>query len=65
MLVLVTTMQLQSCDDGTCCFENCVNVNLNDSFGDGWNGAIYSLIDVSSGTVITERYTCLVCHSVS
>jgi hypothetical protein len=43
-------------DDGSCCSDNCVSVNLNDSFGDGWNGAVYILTDVNgtelgSGTI--------------
>jgi hypothetical protein len=43
-----------SCDDGSCCLENCVNVNLFDSFGDGWNNAIYSVIDAGTGTVVAS-----------
>ena len=38
-------------DNGSCCYDNCVSVNMNDSFGDGWNGAVYILTDVS-GTEI-------------
>ena len=38
-------------DDGTCCFDNCVTVNLADSFGDGWNGADYTL-STTDGTVL-------------
>lgn len=41
-----------TCDDGSCCFDNAINVNLFDSFGDGWNGATYTVTDVSTGTVL-------------
>ena len=40
-------------DDGSCCSDNCVTVNLNDSFGDGWNGAAYTLLDVNGGQLGT------------
>jgi hypothetical protein len=43
-----------SCDDGTCCFENCVTLNLLDSFGDGWDTAIYSVVDASTGVVVSS-----------
>ena len=40
-------------DDGTyCCFQNCVVVNMIDSWGDGWNGAEYTLTSVADGTVV-------------
>ncbi len=41
------------CDNGTCCFENCITLFLFDAFGDGWNGAGYSINDVATGTLIT------------
>ena len=34
-----------SCDDGTCCYENCGTLILFDSFGDGWNNAVLTLSD--------------------
>ena len=40
-------------DDGSCCSDNCVTVNLNDSFGDGWNGAAYTLLDVNGSQLGT------------
>lgn len=46
-----------SIDSGDCCFANCLSLDLNDSYGDGWNGAFYDIIDaatslsVASGTM--------------
>jgi hypothetical protein len=31
------------CDNGTCCFSNCGELTLEDTFGDGWNGADLTL----------------------
>ena len=42
---LATTTLRAIIDDGSCCFDNCVSINMSDSFGDGWNGAIYTLTD--------------------
>ena len=42
-------------DDGSClpaCTENEVSIEMVDSFGDGWNGATYSIIDVASASVV-------------
>ncbi|MFT4678102.1 MAG: hypothetical protein ACI84C_000151 [Flavobacteriales bacterium] len=45
------------CDDGSCCFGNVITFELIDGFGDGWNGAIYDVVDaatslsVASGTL--------------
>ena len=42
-------------DDGSCwylCLENSVDLNMYDSFGDGWNGATYTITDLSTGTVV-------------
>jgi len=31
------------CDNGTCCYSNCGELTLEDSYGDGWNGADLTL----------------------
>ena len=31
------------CDNGTCCFNNCGELTLEDTYGDGWNGADLTL----------------------
>lgn len=36
-------------EDGSCCYENCVDFEMFDSFGDGWNGATYSIVNVNLG----------------
>lgn len=39
-------------DDGSCilfCFDNCFRIEMTDSFGDGWNGATWSLSTVDTG----------------
>ena len=44
-------------DDGSClpaCLENEVSIDLVDSFGDGWNGATYSIIDLASASVVAS-----------
>lgn len=41
------------CDDGSCCSENCIKLIMLDSYGDGWNGATYSLSN-SSGEVVAS-----------
>jgi hypothetical protein len=35
-----------------CCYENCVTLIMNDSFGDGWNGATASIIDGITGNIV-------------
>lgn len=45
-------------DPTVCCYDNCVTFDMFDSFGDGWNGATYSISDaggivVASGTLVT------------
>ncbi len=39
-------------DPTQCCFENCIGMLLNDSFGDGWNGATATIIDAGSGLIV-------------
>ena len=41
-------------DDGSCCNDNCVTVDLFDSFGDGWDGATYTINDNTGAVVITS-----------
>jgi len=39
-------------DDGSCvlfCLENCFRIEMTDSYGDGWNGASWSLSTVDTG----------------
>ena len=55
-------------ESGSCiyCFENCVNLTLFDSYGDGWNGASWEFMDemgvswasgtLSSGSESTESF---------
>jgi len=35
-----------------CIGDGCYTLSMGDSYGDGWNGAIYTLTDVASGAVI-------------
>jgi len=42
-----------NCDNGTCCYANCATINMTDSFGDGWNGATYTVTDTFGFTVST------------
>ena len=32
-------------DDGSCCYDNCLIMTMYDSYGDGWNGAEYTITD--------------------
>jgi len=40
-------------DPVQCCFENCVTLIMNDTFGDGWNGATATILDASGNVVGT------------
>lgn len=46
-------------DDGSCCFQNCVVIEMFDGFGDGWNGGEFVItnatlnVEVYSGTLIS------------
>lgn len=45
-------------DNGSCCYGNCVLFNMTDSFGDGWNGATFTIYNslnevVQTGTMNT------------
>lgn len=41
-------------DDGSCCFENCLTLEMFDNFGDGWNGHTFQLTEVTSGSVVAS-----------
>lgn len=36
-----------------CCYDNCVEMQLIDSFGDGWNGATYNIVDANGVQIAT------------
>lgn len=38
--------------EGTCCYDNCVTLTMNDSFGDGWNGNVATIVDNLTGTIV-------------
>jgi len=44
---------LSTIDDGSCCYSNCVDIQMFDAFGDGWNGGSYTLSTVD-GVVVGE-----------
>lgn len=35
-----------------CCYENCLTLTMNDSFGDGWNGNVAVITSESTGEII-------------
>jgi subtilisin-like proprotein convertase family protein len=39
-------------DPASCCYENCVTLIMNDSFGDGWNGNTAVIVDESTGQIV-------------
>lgn len=42
-------------DAGNCCFDNCVNFQMNDSFGDGWDGGqVYEVYNAGDNTLVTS-----------
>lgn len=38
-------------DPAQCCYGECVTLNMNDSFGDGWNGGTATIINAATGLV--------------
>ncbi len=40
-------------DDGSCCYNNCLYLYQEDSFGDGWNGAQFTVYDYSGAEVLS------------
>lgn len=57
------------CDNNSCCYENCLFIDQTDSFGDGWNGNEWEVVEpdtdivVANGTLETgsagQDITCL------
>lgn len=41
-----------SCDDGSCCYSNCLTITMFDSFGDGWNNNLWEIFDPATNTVV-------------
>lgn len=41
-------------DDTLCCYDNCATLYLQDSFGDGWNGAQYQVVTLNAGDTLTS-----------
>jgi len=39
-------------DPASCCYENCVTLIMNDSFGDGWNGNTAVVVNESTGQIV-------------
>lgn len=42
-----------SCDDGSCCFSNHLTLYMTDSYGDGWNGATYTITNSAGDEIAT------------
>lgn len=40
------------CDNGSCCYDNCLTIDMTDSFGDGWNNNLWEVIDPADGSVV-------------
>jgi hypothetical protein len=40
-------------DATQCCYDNCVTLIMNDTFGDGWNGATATILDATGNPVGT------------
>ncbi|MEY3397683.1 MAG: hypothetical protein RL220_277, partial [Bacteroidota bacterium] len=43
-------------DDGSCCYQNCVTVNMTDLFSDSWNGGAYTITDSQGNVVATGTH---------
>jgi len=45
------------CDNGTCCYATCITIDMEDSYGDGWDGSQWEIHQgsslVASGTLET------------
>ena len=44
-------------DDGTCCIDKCLTMNMIDSYGDGWNGATYAISNAAGEEVASGGLT--------
>lgn len=40
-------------DDGSCCTENCITIQMYDSWGDGWNGNVLTIKDLDGNVIQT------------
>jgi hypothetical protein len=40
------------CDDGSCCYDHCVEMVVTDTYGDGWNYAMMTLTNQATGSAI-------------
>lgn len=57
------------CDNGSCCYDHCVTLEMTDSFGDGWNGNQWKIqtpdgentlaIGTLEGGAVGEAIACL------
>lgn len=37
-----------------CCYDDCYILDMTDSFGDGWNGATYRIVDMASEFIVAQ-----------
>ena len=44
-------------DDGSCCTENCITIQMFDSFGDGWNGNVLTIADLDGNVIQTAGFS--------
>lgn len=52
LLLFTMAANLASAQGCVGCTDNCVTIDMTDSFGDGWNGATYTITDVLTGTAV-------------
>ena len=44
---------LTGTDSASCCYDGCVTIDMFDTFGDGWNGALYQITDENGVPLIS------------
>jgi hypothetical protein len=44
-------------DDGSCCTDNCITIQMYDSWGDGWNGNTLTIKDLEGNVIQTATIT--------
>ena len=44
-------------DDGSCCTDNCITIQMYDSFGDGWNGNTITISDLDGNVIQTAGFS--------
>ena len=44
-------------DDGSCCTENCVTIQMYDSASDGWDGNVLTIADLDGNVIQTATFT--------